>query len=221
MTPPAHAKHQRDVFHAWMLDGIEFSKDWDMPVRRSEEARPRALVAFSTAMHPNFDDYSCFVHFYEDDFRFERLWNDPQRCLPKLARFAGVIMPNFSTAVDFPIPLKMWNAYRNQLLGAWMQKQGLVVLPNARAQLGCPWLLEGLPRHSTIAICGRAQIKDVDERRRFVRDLRTTIDELEPSCVVYYGADTHGVLEYPRLLGIPIQVFSGADRWGSSVVANG
>lgn len=106
----------------------------------------------------------------------------------------------------------MWNCYRNQLLGAWLQHEGFAVIPNARAQPGCDWLLEGLPRHSVIAICGRALIKDADERRRFVRDLRTTVDELEPTAIVYYGADRYGVLEYPRDLGIEVWVYPGARR---------
>ncbi|MEI8083290.1 MAG: DUF4417 domain-containing protein, partial [Actinomycetes bacterium] len=35
--------------------------------------------------------------FYEDDYRFNRLWNDPERYIRRLARFAGVVSPDFST----------------------------------------------------------------------------------------------------------------------------
>ena len=111
--------HKRDVFHAWMLERLGFSRPWDMPVLAPVEAHPTALVPFSVAMHERWRDFDCFVHFYEDDFRFERVWNDPHKYLPKLSKFEGVIMPDFSTCIDFPRPLKMWNCYRNQTLGAW------------------------------------------------------------------------------------------------------
>ena len=204
--------HAYDVFHAWMLDGVELSEQWEMPKLAPVNAHPSALVPFSVAMSRNWHDYKCFVHCFEDDFRFERLWNNPRRYLPKLSRFEGVVMPDYSTCVDFPIPLKMWGAYRNQLLGAWFQKQGLATLPNARHQPGCDWLIEALPKHSVICICGRALTKDLVERRRFVRDVKTTVDYLEPTAIVYYGSDRHNVMAYPRSLGIPVWVYPGCNR---------
>ena len=204
--------HNKDVFHAWMLDGLEFSKPWDMPKLRAVDAHPSALVPFSVAMAKEWDDYSCAVHFFEDDFRFERMWNNPRKYLEKLSRFEVVIMTDYSTSIDFPRPLKMWNAYRNQLLGAWLQAQGLDVIPSALHQPGCDWLLEGIPRHSTISVCGRGHTKDVVERRRFIRDLRSTVDTLEPTAIVYYGSDCHGVMDYPRALGIPVWVYPGCNR---------
>ena len=204
--------HKRDVFHAWMLDELDFSRPWDMPKLAAVDAHPKALVPFSVAMEDKFQDYECFVHFFEDDFRFERVWNDPRKYLSKLSKFDGVVMPDFSTCIDFPRPLKMWNAYRNQLLGAWFQKQGLTTLPNARHQPGCDWLIEALPLHSVICICGRALTKDLTERKRFVRDVRTTVDFLEPTAIVYYGSDLYDVMAYPRSLGIPVWIYPGCGR---------
>ena len=204
--------HARDVFHAWMLEGLDFSRPWDMPKLVAVDTHPTALVPFSVAMAESWHDFECFVHFFEDDFRFERMWNDPRKYLSKLSKFVGVVMPDFSTCIDFPKPLKMWNAYRNQLLGAWFQKQGPITLPNARHQPGCDWLIEALPLHSVICICGRALTKDVTERRRFVRDVKTTVDFLEPTAIVYYGSDLYDVMSYPRSLGIPVWVYPGCDR---------
>ena len=195
-----------------MLEGIEFSSEWEMPVVRRCDARPARLVPFSEAMGKGCSDLEAFVHFYEDDFRFERLWNDPRRYLPRLRRFAGVIMPDYSCATDFPLPPKMRNAYRNQLLAAWMQREGLAVVPSARAQPDCPWLLEGLPRGGTLAVCGRALVRDVGERRRFARDLRATVKELQPDVVAYYGSIAYGVGELLDGLGTEVQVYPGAGR---------
>ena len=210
----AYRKHKRDMFHAWMLRDLEFSEEWELPIVRGTQldGPPEGLVPFSVAIEEKCRDFGCYVHFYEDDFRFTRVWADPRRYLPKLSRFAGLVMPDFSTCIDFPKPLKMWSCYRNQLLAAWWQEQGLTVLPNARHEPGCDWLLEALPRHSVTAICGRALVKDVDERRRFVRDLRTTVDVLEPTAIAYYGSELYGVLDYPRSLGIPVWVYKGRGR---------
>ena len=208
----AYKKHKRDTFHAWMLRDVNFSEGWEMPLVSATSVRPRSLIPFSVAIDKRCTEYGSFVHFYEDDFRFERVWNYPKRYLSRLSKFAGVVMPDFSTCIDFPKPLKMWNAYRNQLLAAWWQECGITVLPNARHEPDCDWLIEALPKHSSIAICGRALVKNVEERRRFVRDLQTTIDVLEPTFIAYYGSDSYNVLDYPRSLGIPLTVYEGQGR---------
>ena len=106
----------------------------------------------------------------------------------------------------------MWEAYRNRLLAAWMQHEGLTVIPSARAQPGCPWLMEGMPRGGTLAICGRALGKDIDERRHFTRDLRTTVEELRPDAIAYYGSTAYGVGELLENFDAEICVYPSAGR---------
>ena len=204
-------RHSRDTLRLFLLEGAEYSRANELPLLSgvSLDKPPVALITFSAAMESGCDDHDCFVHFFEDDYRFLRIWNDPKRYLPKLRKFAGVIMPDFSTCIDFPKSLKMWSCYRNQALGSWFQRRGLLTLPNARYEPGCDFLLEGLPRRSVIAICGRGLTRNVVERRRFIRDLKVTVDTLLPAAIVYYGSDAFHVLDYPRSLGVPVWVYPG------------
>lgn len=216
--------HARDVFHAFLIAGASFVGDWEMPridPVSKDVPPPNKLVAFSRAQEKRLPGSGRTVHFFEDDFRFERIWNNPKRYLQRLLEFDSVVMPDFSTCIDFPKPLKMWEAYRNLALASWLQRQGVVVYPNARHQPGCDWLIESLPHHSVIAISGSCLIENVEERRRFVRDLRTTVDTLEPSGIVYYGSDTYRVLDYPRALDIPIWVYPSNHKGGMEGRSNG
>ena len=79
-------------------------------------------------------------------------------------------------------------------------------------QPGCPWLMEGMPRGGTLAICGRALVKDVDERRRFMRDLRTTVEELQPDAIAYYGSTAYGVGELLESFDVEVWVYPSAGR---------
>lgn len=215
-TRNGHPIHSRDVFHAFLIEGATFSEEWEMPKLEPvpcDVVPPKELVAFSRAQERHLSGMGRTVHFFEDDFRFERVWNNPGKYLPRLLEFDSIIMPDFSTCIDFPKPLKMYMAYRNLSLASWFQRQGAIVIPNARHQPGCDWLIESLPHHSVIAISGRGLVRNADERRRFVRDLNTTVDMLEPTGIVYYGPDTSNVLDYPRALDIPVRVFRG-DRKG-------
>ncbi|MDO4502003.1 MAG: DUF4417 domain-containing protein [Coriobacteriia bacterium] len=207
-------RHRRDTLRLFLLENAEYSKDNELPQLEAVclEAPPVGLIPFSVAMRADCKDFDCFVHFYEDDFRFLRIWNDPRQYLSRLSRFAGVVMPDFSTCIDFPKPIKLWSCFRNHALASWFQRQGLLVLPNARHEPGCDYLLEALPQESVIAICGRAVTKNKLERLRFVRDVKTTVDELKPTAIVYYGSDFYHVMDYPRSLGIPVWVYPGCRR---------
>ena len=212
--PKKKLRHNRDTLKLFLLEDAKYSEENELPLVSAVQldGPPAALIPFSVAMKDGCRDFDCFVHFYEDDFRFLRVWNDPRRYLPKLRKFAGVVMPDFSECVDFPRSLKMWSCYRNQALASRFQREGLLTLPNARHEPGCDFLLEALPRRSAIAICGRALTKNRVERRRFVRDVKTTVDVLEPTAIVYYGSDLYHVMDYPRSLGIPVWVYPGCDR---------
>lgn len=52
------------------------------------------------------------VHFFVDDYQFNRLWNAPDRYLDMLSGFTHVMSPDFSTYTDFPKAIQIYNHYR-------------------------------------------------------------------------------------------------------------
>ena len=42
------------------------------------------------------------VHFFVDDYLFERTWNDPKRYALLLSEFKAVMTPDFSLFTDYP-----------------------------------------------------------------------------------------------------------------------
>lgn len=72
------------------------------------------------------------MHFFLDDYQFERFWRQPQRYLDALAKCPLVLGPDFSLYTDFPAPIQHWNHYRNQLLTAWLQHNGVCTIPGSK-----------------------------------------------------------------------------------------
>ena len=56
------------------------------------------------------------LHFYLDDYQFQRLWADPERYISLLSSYKAVMSPDFSVYSDFPKAAKIWNVYRNMWL---------------------------------------------------------------------------------------------------------
>lgn len=104
-----HSRHARDVFHAWMLEGADYAGALDLPILKGVHVEPARMVAASDAMKPSWNDYDCFVHFFEDDCLIERFWNNTTAYNPKLSRFQGVIGLDYSAYYDFFVALMHYN----------------------------------------------------------------------------------------------------------------
>lgn len=202
-------RDRRDVFNARLVDGLTLVGPYEIPRINPCTLVPKALMAFSEISACRRPDKDVWVHFYEDDYRFARLWNAPEKYMIRLAQFGGVISPDFSLYRNMPAAQKIFNAYRNQLLGARMQAAGIHVVANVRlsGRESIPYALAGIPEHATVALGLTGCTRDPANRRHVKEEVRIICDELTPANVVAYGSDAYGVLDYPIQLGIPVHVF--------------
>jgi hypothetical protein len=218
-TVPKEARHARlvtdpgrdrqDVFNARLLAGLTLVGPYEIPKIDPCTQVPDSLISFSEARALRRPDPEIWVHFYEDDYRFIRMWNDPERHFRWLARFAGIVSPDFSIYRNMPVAQKIAHTYRNQLLGARMQADGINVIANIRlsGRQSIPYALAGAPRHSTVALGLHGCIQDQANRRHVVEEVRIVCDELAPAHLVVYGSAAYRVLDYPREQGIPVHAF--------------
>lgn len=216
-SPRRQRRSDKDVFHSFMVKNAHFAGEFDMPCLDPVRTKAADLISFPEAMSAKCHEYGNFVHFFVDDFRFERLWNNPERYKDKLKMFAGVIEPDFSTCPNFPGAIKLYNAYRNRACARWMQDNGITVVPNVRIDYqSSEYLLPGIPHHSTIAIGAHGCIKNKANRRRFIDTLKLVVDKLKPSNILVYGSDAYGAFDYPRHLGIELSFYAdhAFERYG-------
>ena len=178
-----------DVFHAELLREAKYDGEFDFPIIKEEHIRPRSLITFSRAMREKVD-FRQWVCFYEDDFQFERIWNNPQRYVRQLSKFEGIITPDFSVYYDFPLSMQIWNIFRSRAIGAWFQKQGFHVIPNIR--FGDERTFEccccGVSKHSVVAIGTLGCMQNKDYRYVFEQGIEYVADNLMPEVMIFYGA---------------------------------
>lgn len=177
----------KDVFRAFLVKNAHYEGNLEIPCINAEQKLPSKLVPFSKAISRK--DYDAWVHFYEDDASFERLWNHPNKYLPILKKYNGIITPDFSVYRDMPLVMQQWNIYRSRALGHWLQDNGIPVIVNVRwgdertYDLSCT----GVPINSTIAIGSHGCIKLLRERRCFEQGLDYVVGKLHPKTIIVYG----------------------------------
>ena len=177
----------KDVFNAFLVATATYAGIFEFPVIRISCCIPKRIIAFSKAI--SCKDYDQWVHFYEDDCSFERLWNNPCKYLSILKRYQGVILPDFSLYRDMPFVMQLWNIYRSRALGHWFQENGIKVIPNIRFgdrrtfRICC----DGIEKHSVIAVGSHGTMKHKNDREVFLAGFDVIVKTIHPSVVIIYG----------------------------------
>lgn len=200
----------RDVFRAFLVKRAQFDGKLEIPCILPEQNIPNKVIAFSEAIRSR--DYNQWVHFYEDDVKFERIWNKPQKYLPILKKFNGVISPDFSLYRDMPLVMQQWNTYRGKAIGSWIQNNGIPVIPNVRFsdERSFDFCCSGVSSESTIAIGSHGCIKSIRERNFFNVGLEFVINTINPRVIVVYGKAPDYIFEKYKKQGILIVQFDSS-----------
>lgn len=131
------------------------------------------------------------VHFYLDDYQFERVWNHPQKYIPLLRSFKAVMSPDFSMYTDFPKAVQMFNHYRKMWCSAYWQENGVRVIPTIywSDESSFDWCFDGIPKHSLICVStvgGFGNHKECD-KEAWLRGYKKCLEVLEPSEILLFG----------------------------------
>lgn len=197
----------KDIFNAFLVSEASYEGTLEFPIIKPIDDVPNRLIAFSKCLSSKHTDY--WVHFFEDDALFERVWRNPQKYLTVLKKYNGVILPDFSLYRDMPLIMQLWNIYRSRAVGVWLQNNGVKVIPNIRYgdkrtyRICC----NGICKHSVIAVGSHGNLKNLMDRKVFLEGFDVVVNTLKPVAVVIYGAAPDKYFKKYKVAGIHIIQF--------------
>ena len=129
------------------------------------------------------------VHFFVDDYQFNRLWTNPDKYLPILQKFKYVFSPDFSPYADFPRAVQVFNHYRKHWIGAYLQENGVNVIPTVTWSYEPSWdfCFDGEPENSVVAISSVGCMKNDTDKKMLIDGYHEMVQRLNPSCIIFYG----------------------------------
>ncbi len=200
----------KDVFNAFLVKNAVYDGILEIPAQRGGLYNLAGVIEFSKAISSQ--EYDYWVHFYEDDSSFERIWKNPRKYLPVLKRYAGVIAPDFSLYRDMPLVMQLWNIYRSHAIGSWLQENGVNVIPNVRFgdERTYDACCLGVPHNSTIAIGTHGCVKNRIDREYLSAGIDHVISTLKPRVLVIYGTTPADIFDKYRDQGISILQFNSS-----------
>ena len=160
---------------------------WQMPTIRNDNFIPSDLIGFNYAKTNK--DKDCGVHFYVDDYQFERIWNYPEKYVEILSAYDCILSPDFSLYMDMPMPMKIWNIYRSRQIGAYYQQKGIKVIPTiswAEPET-FEFCFKGIPEGSVVSV-STIGVKENKQALQIWRDgMAEMMKQINPSAVIVYG----------------------------------
>lgn len=129
------------------------------------------------------------VHFFIDDYLFQRVWHDPSRYVTLLSGFQAIMSCDFSMFTDYPIAVQIYNHFRKHQLAAYCQSRGLTVIPSIcwSDHSSYEWCFDGEPVGGTIAVSSVGTQKSKVSRSLFLDGYREMMQRLKPSKIIFFG----------------------------------
>ena len=168
-------------------DETRVAGKYQLPVLEPCDYIPDHLISFKDM--GSIADFTAGVHFFTDDYRFERMWNNTGRYLERLAKFQCVFTPDFSIYLDMPLAMQIWNTYRNRLIGQICQDYGMKVIPTVgwAGEESFEFCFDGLPKGGTVAVSTVGVMNNKEAKEIFRRGMEEMIRQVEPGFILLYG----------------------------------
>ena len=135
------------------------------------------------------------VHFFIDDYQFERVWNNPNRYVDKLRQYAAVCSPDFSPYGDMPLATQIFNHYRKHWVAKYFQDRGVNIIPTIRSstdERSLEFYLDGEPKEG-IVIISSMWTNTEETLEIFKKEYSKMYETLKPKKVFLYGKMIEGL----------------------------
>lgn len=182
------SKNMRDN-PLFMRNNYAGSGRWNIPQVKKQEIDIDniSLIACSdTKSHDKAENKQNGVHFFVDDYRFNGIYNAPERSLQRYSQYAFLLTPDFSTYSDMDMWRQLESVAKNRWCGAYWQSKGLTVIPTISwsTPSSYEFCFDGVEQGAIVAI---GMIGCKGNKLEFMRGYNAMLNKLEPATVICFG----------------------------------
>lgn len=129
------------------------------------------------------------VHFYLDDYQFDRIWFDISRYSSLLNSYDVTLTPDWSIYTDWPLAQNIYNHYKKHYFGAYLQSLGVNVFSsiNWGDKSSFSWCFDGEPSNSCVAVSSVGTQMGGESRKAFMYGYDAMLEILNPTTILFWG----------------------------------
>lgn len=180
--------HKRNTFKTYFFENERTDNKFNFP--ELDFAPPQKVVKIKpfNIFKSIPDDYS-WVHFFIDDYQFERVWQTPTQYINLLKQAAGVITTDFSMYADMPKAVQIYNCYRNRALARLFQKSGIKIIPTVgwSDEESFEWCFDGIAKGSAVAVSSNGCLQNSTSKQLFISGFNKMMEVLNPCQIILIG----------------------------------
>lgn len=152
------------------------------------------------------------VHFFLYDYRFERVWKNPDSDIEKLSRYRAVLSPDFSMYLEMAKVCQIYNVFRNRWCGAYWASKGIRVIPtvNWGNESTFDFCFEGIEKGSVVAVStymASEHDNRCDQKEWFMAGYNEMLRRIEPEKIICYNTP------FPEMQGDIVYVDYERSSW--------
>ena len=181
-----------EAYNLELFDDTNCEGKYQMPIIQNDNYIPDDLIGFNYAKTS--ENKKTGIHFYLDDYQFERIWNNPDEYVDLLSEYECILSPDFSLYMDMAYAVKIWNVYRSRLIGQYYQQRGIKVIPTISwaEKETFEFCFDGIPKGSIVSVSTIGVKRDEEALKIWKDGMDAMIEHIQPSTILVYG----GKLDY-------------------------
>lgn len=190
---------------------------WEIPIipkfkSRSGDFDDLLLIGFDKTHLEDQNHLNRMVHFFLYDYRFERVWKNPDNDIEKLSRYRAVFSPDFSIYLEMAPVMQLYNVFRNRWCGAYWASKGVRVIPTVNWGNGSTFdfCFEGIEKGSVVAVSTYMASEHgnrCDQKEWFMAGYNEMLRRIEPEKIICYNTP------FPEMQGDIVYVDYERSSW--------
>ena len=172
----------------FMRNEFEVDGKWGFPIIRKQSIDLEKIELISCADVSRKDTKNLHkgVHFFVDDFRFETVYNHPEKALERYGRYRFLLVPDYSLYAEMNPWRQIESVGKARWVGAKWQKAGKIVIPTISWGLTRTYefCFDAIEKNCIVAI---GMIGCKSSKIAFLRGYYEMMSRIDPKAVICFG----------------------------------
>lgn len=172
----------------FLRNEFETEGKWGFPIIKKQQLDVNDIELISCSDVSKKDDRNLHkgVHFFVDDFRFETIYDHPEKALERYGKYRFLLTPDYSLYAEMDPWRQIESVGKARWVGAKWQANGKIVIPTVSWGLArsFEFCFDGIQKNSIVAV---GMIGCKRNKADFLKGYYQMLTKIEPEAIICLG----------------------------------